>query len=62
MEQIVTERLVLRGFQESDYGDLFEFLSQLRGMNLRDIRASHTKTAENTWPIASDQKNSMRSY
>ncbi|MBO4297650.1 MAG: N-acetyltransferase, partial [Clostridia bacterium] len=30
MDEIVTERLVLRGFQESDYDDLFEFLSQLR--------------------------------
>ncbi len=29
MEQIRTERLVLRPFRESDYDDLFEFLSQL---------------------------------
>ena len=30
MEEIVTERLVLRPFRESDYDDLYEFLSQLR--------------------------------
>ena len=30
MEVIVTERLVLRGFRESDYDDLYEYLSQLR--------------------------------
>lgn len=29
-EEIITERLVLRKFRESDYDDLFEFLSQLR--------------------------------
>lgn len=30
MEQIITKRLILRGFQEADYDDLYEFLSQLR--------------------------------
>lgn len=30
MEEIVTERLVLRPFREADYDDLYEFLSQLR--------------------------------
>ena len=30
MEAIITERLVLRPFRESDYDDLYEFLSQLR--------------------------------
>lgn len=30
MKEIVTERLVLRPFHESDYDDLYEFLSQLR--------------------------------
>ena len=30
MEEIITERLVLRAFRETDYDDLFEFLSQLR--------------------------------
>ena len=30
MKKIVTERLVLRPFRESDYDDLYEFLSQLR--------------------------------
>lgn len=30
MKTIRTERLLLRPFQESDYDDLFEFLSQLR--------------------------------
>ena len=30
MERIETDRLILRPFQESDYGDLFEFLYQLR--------------------------------
>lgn len=30
MEGIVTERLILRPFRESDYDDLYEFLSQLR--------------------------------
>lgn len=29
MKEIRTERLLLRPFRESDYGDLFEFLSQL---------------------------------
>ena len=29
MKEIITERLVLREFRESDYDDLFEFLSQL---------------------------------
>lgn len=29
MEHILTERLVLRGFRESDYDDLYEFLAQL---------------------------------
>ena len=30
MKEIITERLLLRPFQESDYGDLFEFLLQLK--------------------------------
>ena len=30
MEEIVTERLILRAFRESDYDDLYEFLSQQR--------------------------------
>ena len=30
MEEIMTERLVLRPFREADYDDLYEFLSQLR--------------------------------
>ena len=30
MKEIVTERLILRPFKESDYDDLYEFLSQLR--------------------------------
>ena len=30
MEEIYTKRLVLRKFKESDYDDLYEFLSQLR--------------------------------
>lgn len=30
MEEIVTERLILRQFREADYDDLYEFLSQLR--------------------------------
>lgn len=30
MEEILTERLILRPFRESDYNDLYEFLSQLR--------------------------------
>ena len=30
MEKIITERLVLRGFEEKDHGDLFEFLYQLK--------------------------------
>ena len=30
MERIETKRLILRGFRESDYDDLYEFLSQLR--------------------------------
>ncbi len=30
MKEIRTARLLLRPFRESDYGDLFEFLSQLR--------------------------------
>ena len=29
MREIVTDRLVLRRFYESDYDDLYEFLSQL---------------------------------
>ena len=29
MREIVTERLILRVFSESDYDDLYEFLSQL---------------------------------
>ena len=30
MERIETERLILRDFEEADYGDLFEFLYQLK--------------------------------
>lgn len=30
METIITERLILRAFRESDYDDLYEFLAQLR--------------------------------
>ena len=30
MEEIRTKRLILRGFRESDYDDLFEYLEQLR--------------------------------
>ena len=29
MNEIITDRLILRAFRESDYDDLFEFLSQL---------------------------------
>ena len=29
MKEIITERLILREFKESDYDDLFEYLSQL---------------------------------
>ncbi len=29
MQQLITERLILREFRESDYDDLFEYLSQL---------------------------------
>ncbi len=29
MKEIKTERLLLRAFKESDYDDLFEYLSQL---------------------------------
>lgn len=29
MKEIMTERLILRQFKESDYDDLFEYLSQL---------------------------------
>ena len=30
MKEIITERLILRSFQETDYDDLYEFLAQLR--------------------------------
>lgn len=30
MKEIITERLILRGFKETDYDDLYEYLSQLR--------------------------------
>ena len=30
MNEIKTERLILRPFRESDYDDLYEFLSQLK--------------------------------
>lgn len=30
MKEILTPRLILRPFRETDYGDLYEFLSQLR--------------------------------
>ncbi len=30
MKEIETERLILRPFRETDYDDLYEFLSQLR--------------------------------
>ena len=30
MKEIITERLILRGFKEKDYDDLYEYLSQLR--------------------------------
>ena len=30
MRPIETERLILRAFRETDYDDLYEFLSQLR--------------------------------
>lgn len=30
MDEIITDRLVLRGFKRSDKNDLFEFLSQLK--------------------------------
>ena len=31
MKELMTDRLILRSFTESDYEDLFEFLSQLEG-------------------------------
>lgn len=31
MEMIETERLILRNFEESDYEDVFEFLSPKKG-------------------------------
>ncbi|MCR5467534.1 MAG: GNAT family N-acetyltransferase [Lachnospiraceae bacterium] len=30
MKEIITERLILRAFRDSDYDDLFEYLSQLK--------------------------------
>ena len=30
MKEIITERLVLRQFKDSDYDDLYGYLSQLR--------------------------------
>lgn len=30
MKEIITERLVLRQFKDSDYDDLYEYLFQLR--------------------------------
>ncbi len=51
MREIRTDRLLLRPFRESDYDDLFEYLSQLEMMNLRDIRGSLMKTAESIWNI-----------
>ena len=30
MKEIITERLILRSFRESEYDDLYGFLSQLR--------------------------------
>lgn len=30
MQELITERLILREFRESDYDDLFAYLSQLQ--------------------------------
>ena len=42
---IRTERLLLRSFEESDYDDLFEFLSQIEDDDFWTARESRAKTA-----------------
>ena len=49
MREIRTKRLLLRPFRESDYDDLFEFLSQLADDEFEGyLRGSPGKMAENT--------------
>jgi hypothetical protein len=45
MKEIRTKRLLLRPFRESDYDDLFEFLSQLEDDEFEGYRGSAGKTA-----------------
>ncbi len=47
MKTLRTERLILRAFKESDYDDLYEFLSQLENDEFEGYPASLMKTAGN---------------
>ncbi len=51
MNEIKTERLLLRAFKESDYDDLFEYLSQLEN---NEFEGYPGITYENDNPIWKD--------
>ena len=44
MQTITTRRLILRPFRDSDYDDLYEFLSQLENDEFEGYPASPAKT------------------
>ena len=48
MREIQTRRLLLRPFRESDYDDLFEFLSQLEDDEFEGYPGITRETAEST--------------
>ena len=48
MQEIRTKRLLLRPFRESDYDDLFEFLSQLADDEFEGYRESPMKMGRST--------------
>ena len=48
MKEIRTRRLILRPFAETDYDDLYEFLSQLKDDEFEGYPGSLTKTAGST--------------
>ena len=59
MDGITTSRLMLRGFQNSDYDDLFEFLSQLKDDEFEGkvIAVYHRKNDnEDKWIVSLDGK------
>ena len=56
MNEIKTERLILRPFRESDYDDLYYFLSQLKDDEFDGYPGITYEKGKSIWNIASVQR------